>query len=334
MGCATSAACAGRSARSCSEPAPTASAARRPCPRADDGQAGGRDRGCARHSATPAGPRRARLGGARPAPRRPPHACGSGASGRYGDPGGLATARPHARLAARASGRRAARRSGTRLEASTRRAGADRHVQVRLPGRRLHLVPPQRGRADSALPNPQGPSGRGGNPVGHVGAKFLDTIGGKLAENWAASVLTPALLFWVGGLLALTWRTGWEPLERWLAAQSALSQLFLAGGALAVFAASAVVVDALNISVLRLLEGYWPRWLGRLRRWSGRRLERRIGEREARLQVLAARRATLTAEETAELAALQQELHGVPALPVHYMPTRFGNMLRAAERRI
>jgi len=167
-----------------------------------------------------------------------------------------------------------------------------------------------------------------------VGAKFLDTIGGKLAENWAASVLTPALLFWVGGLLALTWRTGWEPLERWLAAQSALSQLFLAGGALAVFAASAVVVDALNISVLRLLEGYWPRWLGRLRRWSVRRLERRIGEREARLQVLAARRATLTAEETAELAALQQELHGVPALPVHYMPTRFGNMLRAAERRI
>ncbi|WP_277883236.1 hypothetical protein [Nostoc flagelliforme] len=30
--------------------------------------------------------------------------------------------------------------------------------------------------------------------------KFLESLGGKLAENWAANILTPAFVFWMGGL--------------------------------------------------------------------------------------------------------------------------------------
>ena len=29
-------------------------------------------------------------------------------------------------------------------------------------------------------------------------AKFLESLGGKLGENWATRIVTPALLFWAG----------------------------------------------------------------------------------------------------------------------------------------
>ena len=49
--------------------------------------------------------------------------------------------------------------------------------------------------------------------------KFLESLGGKLAENWAANILTPAFVFWIGGLLAWVLRFGQKPLEDWLKQQ-------------------------------------------------------------------------------------------------------------------
>ena len=44
--------------------------------------------------------------------------------------------------------------------------------------------------------------------------KFLESLGDNLAKEWVAKVLTPACIFWFGGLLAWGWRFGFKQLEQ------------------------------------------------------------------------------------------------------------------------
>ena len=46
--------------------------------------------------------------------------------------------------------------------------------------------------------------------------KLMEGVGDKLADKWIASLLTPAFLFWAGGLLAWISKIGWETMEKWL----------------------------------------------------------------------------------------------------------------------
>ena len=39
-------------------------------------------------------------------------------------------------------------------------------------------------------------------------AKVMDSFGGKLAEQWVATLLTPAFIFWLGGFLTALQRLG------------------------------------------------------------------------------------------------------------------------------
>jgi hypothetical protein len=104
----------------------------------------------------------------------------------------------------------------------------------------------------------------------------------------------------------------------------------LAVGGLIVVVGSAALVEGMQQAVLRWLEGYWPRWLlplGRLgRAWQVRRVRRL----RRRYTALARRYAHLSPEERAEYARLDAELHTYPSDP-HLLPTRLGNLLRAAE---
>ncbi len=72
--------------------------------------------------------------------------------------------------------------------------------------------------------------------------KFLENLGGKLADSWATNLLTPAFVFWLGGLLAWSGRFGWKPLEDLLKQQSEPIQIALLVGGLLIVAASAFVV--------------------------------------------------------------------------------------------
>lgn len=45
-------------------------------------------------------------------------------------------------------------------------------------------------------------------------AKVLEGFSGKLAEQWVATLLTPAFVFWAGGLAAHTQRIGWDTLTK------------------------------------------------------------------------------------------------------------------------
>ena len=164
-------------------------------------------------------------------------------------------------------------------------------------------------------------------------AKFWDKLGDGLAEQWSAQRLGPALAFWGGGLLAWSWRYGWQPLIHWLVALDSLAAyVALIVGALLLLTASSAAITWLQLPVLRLAEGYWP-W--RFRQWRfdlARHVKERLRLKEERWQALADKpEAQRSAEEQDEYARLDAELSGYPVDPRRLMPTRLGNLLRAAE---
>jgi len=168
--------------------------------------------------------------------------------------------------------------------------------------------------------------------------KFWESVGGKLAERWAAAA-GPALVFWTGGLLAWTYgHGGWSSLGTagtWLQGRTAAVQVVVLVGLLIGVLASGMAVRSAAASALRVLEGYLPRWLAPLRRVLVRRMARAADRRNARLQALAPAvlEGTATAEEQARFQQLDRARRRVPSRPERLMPTRVGNTLRAAESR-
>lgn len=176
--------------------------------------------------------------------------------------------------------------------------------------------------------------------------KFLEGVGDQLAQRWAATQLTPAFIFWAGGLaawlwrgnrgpLSWSWRGGWAPLvTRFtvLATLPTAAQVALLIGALLLVTTSAVVVERFVLPTLRLLEGYWPRWLGPIRAGLVDRKRRQRTALHDRWSPLAVRvrSGRLSPDEKVEFTALDDRLRRLPA-PDRVMPTRLGNILRAAE---
>jgi len=164
--------------------------------------------------------------------------------------------------------------------------------------------------------------------------KFLETLGGDLAKQWVAKILTPAFVFWFGGVLAWGTRYGWEPFEDVLTQTSAALPIIQLISVLAIVVASATIVQRLELPVLRLLEGYWPRWMQPIKRWCVKRQKIRSDRAESRFQILASQKlSTLTPEELEEYVQLDWQLKQTPTQSKFLMPTRLGNILRAAERR-
>jgi hypothetical protein len=164
----------------------------------------------------------------------------------------------------------------------------------------------------------------------------LSGLGQRLAERWAAASL-PASVFWAGALAAFLAGHGgpaaWRTLESWVQQRPAITQLALIAGALLLVATSAALAQRLVTPLLRLLEGYhWPGRLGhRLVARSVRRGDRAMaGWRELAPWI---ERGGATAEQQQQFVALDRRRRCVPADPARHMPTRLGNLLRAAEAR-
>jgi len=169
---------------------------------------------------------------------------------------------------------------------------------------------------------------------------FWEGLGNKLAERW--TVLLPAIAFWAGGLVAWFRSHGGvsrlEQFEHTLAGRPVVILVAVAAAVVLPVVLSAAIVRAVTLPVLRLLEGYWPRWLVPLRRRLIERQARALGTAERRFGELAAKLDADTAspEERGEYGALDRQLRRVPSepdpsMPQRRMPTRLGNTLRAAE---
>jgi len=177
-------------------------------------------------------------------------------------------------------------------------------------------------------------------------AAFLSGAAGEAGKQWAARILGPALVFWSTGL-ALVWYDHNRPRiqrEGWRAALAGSAQAFdglpaavtlglLPAAALLLVAGSAVVADRLARSVLRIFEGYWPAgWVRerRARRWVAARARAMDS-----YQRLAAGQAAagLSGTQERELVGALVTLRAIPARAQQTLPTRLGNLLRAADLR-
>ncbi len=166
--------------------------------------------------------------------------------------------------------------------------------------------------------------------------KFLESLGDTLAKEWVAKVLTPAFVFWFGGLLSwvLHSQANWNTLEQWLNQKTLVQPLTTLIAALLVVATSAIAVQQFELPVLRLLEGYWPRWLHPLRRRLIKEQKLKAEKAEKRFQALANMGIeNLTPEKADEYVQLDWQLKQTPTQSDRLMPTQLGNILRAAERR-
>ena len=168
--------------------------------------------------------------------------------------------------------------------------------------------------------------------------KFWEGVGGKLADRWAA-VAAPALVFWLGGLLAWAYSHGGlsylATITSWMNRQTSVAQLAVVLAGLLAVAGSGLIVARLTFPALRLLEGYWPAWLGGLRRRLLARVERQAAADDAAWRELAPHvigpQPDATADQLAAFARLDQRRRRRPNVSSRYLPTRIGNILRAAE---
>jgi len=96
---------------------------------------------------------------------------------------------------------------------------------------------------------------------------------------------------------------------------------------------------ALSLAVTRALEGYWPRLASPIRRLlvyvaASRYRKARDRWNHLNKQMEEHGVASLSADERAKYTALELQLHRAPTDDALRMPTRFGNVMRAAEARI
>ena len=178
--------------------------------------------------------------------------------------------------------------------------------------------------------------------------KFWNAVGEKLGGQWIAALLQPALAFWAVGLLAWVHRQpdGWGALlDWWQGLGSTEAQVAVLVGALLGILASSAVMQWAQGWLLRVLEGYWPRWA----RFASRPLCERVC---ARLEPKLARWQALEKEvkevyggdpnglrpaDREEYVRLDREvilLHpptDTPPQPENVLPTALGNRLKAAE---
>jgi len=170
--------------------------------------------------------------------------------------------------------------------------------------------------------------------------KFWEGLAGQLGTDWASRLLMPAFMFWGMGALAIGLGHRFDVNQLLGIANHVMGMKTVELGAIVVAALvgltlSGLAIDHLTLPFLKSLEGYWPKWLNwllakRVKVWQGK-----VADKDKRWQKLADkyRAGTASLLETREYAGLDDELRRFPDNPNDMMPTRLGNILRAAEMR-
>ncbi len=180
---------------------------------------------------------------------------------------------------------------------------------------------------------------------------FWQELTSNSFSRWVATSLTPALVFWATVLATLIWRDGWHEWEVWIEKLSSISLYAISVVSILTPLISTFIMQAVEEPILRFLAGYsWPNWLRIVAKPIVKRYRNQLRKAEAQWQQLYERIYPLFAPEGSnyfqqlsedeqerliclkrEFIELDKALHYIPSQEVDWMPTRFGNLLRAAE---
>lgn len=176
---------------------------------------------------------------------------------------------------------------------------------------------------------------------------FLKELGGYFDRHWLLSVFFPSLAFWSACLLVYGLEKGLgQTLEAWNG-QTAQMQFVLLAVGLAWVTLYAYILGNFQTAIIRLFEGYWRAFPLSLLRESRLRHQRRVFRYlEGRTKFLRQETHRLeevltsgTEKEKDKALALSRELRElererlllIPIEEDKVMPTRLGNVIRAAE---
>jgi hypothetical protein len=163
-------------------------------------------------------------------------------------------------------------------------------------------------------------------------SKFLEGVTGKVAEKWVTNLLTPAFAFWMGGLLACSYHFGWETLKGMILYQHPSFQVGLLILGLILIVISATIAQSFDISMLRFLEGYWPRWMAPLRQVRSQRLFKEWEQNYKDWSKLYKKgKGNLKFHEFNDYTRLDWLITHSISEESQFMPTRLGNLLRSSE---
>lgn len=164
-------------------------------------------------------------------------------------------------------------------------------------------------------------------------SKFWEKLTENLTQEWQARIMAPAFAFWTGGLFLYALRQGWQPLIDRVAAWSPAEGIVAIIAALGILTISTTFVTQFSIPLLRFLQGYWHAPLASLAVSRVNGINRKVKEKEERWNWLAQRKASneLGAAQLHEYALLDANLANFPVDENWRLPTRLGNLMRAAE---
>jgi len=159
-------------------------------------------------------------------------------------------------------------------------------------------------------------------------AELWKSLSGSFDKRWLRNLFIPALVFWGAGLWVWAQVTGVDQALKGWKGYAVEVQFFLGAAGLLIVFFTTILLEAFEGPLLRLYEGYWLYWA----RLAERR-KRKLKEKMERRRELRAKRLSEQASlaERAELSRIDTELAHRPRDPEHSMPTRLGDILRAAE---
>jgi hypothetical protein len=176
---------------------------------------------------------------------------------------------------------------------------------------------------------------------------FLRELEGYFDRHWILSVFFPSLVFWSAGLLVYGAYSGFASTFRLWQAQSYEVQIILTLSGLAWVIFFALVLGNFQTSLIRFYEGYWQFYPLKIVRElrvgfyqaRSRFLQKRIRELSEESELLKAGEAVGTEGGERQLPRANRELREYerewllffPYEEDKVMPTRLGNVIRAAE---
>jgi hypothetical protein len=172
-----------------------------------------------------------------------------------------------------------------------------------------------------------------GLPDQKIWGKLFDALVG----SWQIQPLIPSFAFWGGGLLIYSLTNELKSLEKFRQEsipEGIVGDVLIIVGACLLVAISSSLMEWFTVPLLRWFEGYnWPCCFNWLEDRKRKNLRKEFTKKEKEWQALYQKweGGTSTPEERKKYAHLDAELADYPVNQDDFLPTRLGNILRAAE---